>query len=371
MSHKMNTLELTVWRQNFTKNLDLIALNILIEPLPAFHLLLPSSSKMPENRDDEEQRREEHRRAKLIIKELRQHQQQLEAEKDEAVNCRSQVLADHFKKAENNLTKASTADQALLDAQIFLRLGEYSKKQAAQLQMGLQTFDVKTFTDNLVVFMRGSSADGEVEEVSENPTLDFAKLGHSVWYCQRKVASVDFMLGNEPVENVTPVAERKKAKRVKKGAVAVKPDDLRSGEVQQTETDRQVAEMKRELAKRKQCNYWLFVIDPNSFSRSIENIFHSSFLVKDRLASIDFKVEPPMIRYIDPRETEEGRGQVREGPQKQSEFIMSFSHNMYLEMIRKHQIRQCILPPKRRQSSAEIYRQGQEVGGEGDEQATF
>lgn len=336
--------------------------------LSAFHIL---RNKMPENRDDEDQRREEQRQAKLVIKQLRQHQHQLEAEKDEAVNCRSQVLADHFKKAENNLTKASTADQALLDAQIFLRLGEYSKKQAAQLQMGLQTFDVKTFTDNLVVFMRSGSGEGEVEQISENPTLDFAKLGHSVWHCQRKVAGVDFMLGNEPLENVAPVAERKKAKRVKKGAVAVKPDDLKSGEVQQTETDRQVAEMKRELARRKQCNFWLFVIDPNSFARSIENIFHSSFLVKDRLASIDFKVEPPVIRYIDPRETETGGHRPRAGPQKQSEFIMGFSHNMYLEMIKKHHIRQCILPPRRRQPGVDTYGQGQEVGDEYDEQATF
>lgn len=326
---------------------------------------------MPESQDEDEQRRREQRRAKLIIKELRQHQHQLEAEKDDAVNCRSEVLTDHFKKAEKNFSKASTADQALLDAQIFCRLGEYSKKQAAQLQIGLQTFDVKTFTDTLVLFMRSGGGEGQVEEVSENPTLDFAKLGHSVWHCQRKVADVDFMLGNEPVENAVPAAERKKVRRVKKGTVAVKPDDLKTGEVQQTETDLQVAEMKRELAKRKRCNYWLFVIDPDSFSRSIENIFHSSFLVKDRLASIDFKVEPPMIRYVDPRETEGGADQQRVGPQKQSEFIMGFSHNMFLELIKKHQIRKCILPARRKQSNANMYGRGGKMGEEYGEQATF
>lgn len=303
----------------------------------------------------DEQLREDRRKAKIVIKELRDHQKELEEQKDEATNCRSDVLAKHFKKAEANMGKSSTIDQALLDAQIFCTLSKHTKKQAAQLQTGLQTYDVNSFMDNLVQFMRRSDglSEGPEEEMHDVPDdelcINFIQLGESVKHCKKSVPAIDFMHGNAPVESVANVTERKKAKRIWKGKVTVKPDELRSDEVEQTETDRQVAEMKRELARRKECNYWIFVIDPASFSRSIENIFHSSFLIKERLAALDLKVDPPLIQYIDSKNRRHsGGGEGGMAEDRQSQFIMGFDRNVWKEMINQHNIRRCLLPSKRR-----------------------
>lgn len=297
---------------------------------------------------------EDRRKANAGLKELREHQEELENQKDEAVDCRSQVLTDHFKKSEANLGKAETIDQALLDAQIFSRLGEYSKRQAAQLQTGLQTYDVKTFTESLVLIMKGGPADEEDPECNAESgvTLNFEDLGNSVWHCWKTIPSIEFMYGNAPEEEEAK-ARQKKVKKAKKGTVAVKPCEIQSNEVEQTETDRQVAEMTKELERRQECNYWVFVIDPNSFTRSIENVFHSSFLVKDMLAALDLKIEPPKIRYIDPAEkkrAEEG-SEENAGFQRHGQFIMGFDRNIWKEVIRKYRIRRCILPSRPRKES--------------------
>lgn len=290
---------------------------------------------------------ERRRKANIVIKQLREHQEEVENQKDEAIDCRSEVLKDHFKKSEANLGKSETVDQALLDAQIFHQLGEYSKRQAAQLQTGLQTYDVKTYTDNLVLLMQDANEDA-LEGPGESATvLNFHDLGNSVWQCWLTIPSIDFMHGNGLVGEVTR-AEKKKVRRAKKGVIAVKPSELKSHEVEQTETDRQVAEMRKELAKRKQCNYWIFVIDPNSYTRSIENVFHSSFLVKDTLAALDLKMEPPMIRYLDPEKRREaGAGdETGAAAQKHSQFILGFDRNVWHEVTNKYNIRRCLLPSK-------------------------
>lgn len=297
---------------------------------------------------------ENRRQATIVLKELREHQQEVDADKEEATDVRSDALTQHFEKAAQNLEKTITADQALVDAQIFHKLGVYSKRQAEQLQTGLRTYDTKTFTDNLIAKLRRANVDkyDDEEGQSQEVSVNFLDIGRSVHMRWKTAPALDFMYGNAPKDSEKKSTERKRAQRIKKGGPTSKPSELRPTDLEETETDKQVAEMKRELQKRKRCNYWMFVIDPNSFARSVENVFHSSFLVKERFASLNLKNEiDPTIRYFDASQSEGNRvsrSDNAEGSREvsNSQLIMGFDRNVWREMIRKHNIRQCLFPSK-------------------------
>lgn len=315
------------------------------------------SSQAPEVFDEPDNRtaalRSEKLKSKKVLKELREHSEQLDQDKVQALDPRSEVLANHFTRASENVNKTKTVDQALLDAQIFYKLSEYSKRQATQLQTGLKNYDVSSFVDSLALIMRESSNRGEdnaqddmaLEEGDQE--LDLHSLGRGVWNRYRTFPSVQFMYGNS---NIQPrmVKPRKAVKRAKKGTNVVKPSELTSEDVVQTEADRQIRQMKGELQKREELNFWEFVIDPESYTRSIENVFHSSFLVKDGHAKLDLGVEPPTISFHDVRNNRSNSQRALVAQEEEfaqnAQFIMRFDYKTWLEMREKYKISNCILP---------------------------
>lgn len=283
---------------------------------------------------------EDRRKAKLVLKHLREHQTQVEEDKDDAVNCGSNALGEHLQKAQENAVKSKTVEQALLDAQIFRQLAECTVRQAEQLQSGLRTYDIKSFVDCMLKSMGNDSDTG-------NGVIDIVKLGRSVAGNYKTVPSLDFMYGNEPKDTEQKPREKRTAVRqVMKEKDVVKPRELKTDQLEQTETDRQVAMMKKELERRKSSNFWKFVIDPNDFARSVENLFHSSFLIKDGWAQLDLLVTPPTITYRTPDTDVDGQADTgsRAGC---SEFIMEFDSVKWQNVIDEHNITRCVFPRDR------------------------
>lgn len=294
---------------------------------------------------------EERRKANLVLKQLRQHQNQVEDNKDEAEDVESDALQKHFSQAEANLQKSQTVDQALVDAQIFRRLGQFTKKQAEQLQAGLRTCDLKSFVEHLRLNM--SIEDGGDDDGDTSVMMNFVKFGDSVASKYRSVPFFDFMYGNEPKENFTSKpTEQRKTRQVKKGSKTDKPDELRSDEIQQTETDKQVMLMKKILEQRKRCNFWEFVIDPQDFTRTVENVFHTSFLIKDSWAQLDLKADPPILRCNDSADdAQQGRNRNSGNESiSNSQYILDLDIVKWRELIEKYNIRRCILPRPRKRS---------------------
>jgi non-structural maintenance of chromosomes element 4 len=303
--------------------------------------------------DDGDERRRllhtEKQRAKKVIKELREHIETLDESKDEVLNPRSTALATHFARAEENVKKAKTVDQALIDAQIFAKLSDFSRRQAAQLQSGLKQYDVRSFVDRLAQIMQQSrdQLDTTENEDERNPELDLQTLGRNIWNRYKTVPSIHFMYGNSDLQ---PRVRKAKAsnKRVKKGTAAVKPKEVTEEvETEVAEADKQIKEMKDVLQEHGELNFWTFLIDPQSFTRSIENIFHSSFLVKEGHAKLNLSAEPPLITFClvrrDGEQTRTAEEQAREF-EENSQYIMCFDFNLWRSLIDKYNIEKCMLP---------------------------
>lgn len=296
--------------------------------------------------------RNERQKAKVVLKEFRDHYDQLDRDKDHMLDCRSNALRLHFAKAEANLNKARTVNQAYVDAQIFHKLGEYSRRQAAQLQTGLKSYDVRTFVDALSEITQktndATAESGEAAPARTDGQINFVEIGGSLHKLWRTAPAVDFMYGNMPLgdESRTP-KQRRKAVRVRKGLVTEKPSQLERGEFEQTETDKQVAKMRAALQEIETVNFWKFVVDPDEnfgFTRTIENIFHTSFLIKDLFAKLDLRKDPPILEYTDPSAVVNGVGSGAGGGEN-SQFIMGVDRNTWKSMTTKYRIKRAMVSP--------------------------
>jgi hypothetical protein len=69
-----------------------------------------------------------------------------------------------------------------------------------------------------------------------------------------------------------------------------------TGKDRESEATRRVRQIESTLEEHGKMNFWQFILDPDSFSRSVENIFHFSFLIKDGRVSLQAENNSPVIR---------------------------------------------------------------------------
>lgn len=80
--------------------------------------------------------------------------------------------------------------------------------------------------------------------------------------------------------------QRKKIVKEKKGQL-VRAEEIQNTQAEnEVETTHRVGDLHKYLQQAKSVDYFLFVLDQESFGQTVENIFHAAFLVRDGLASL-------------------------------------------------------------------------------------
>lgn len=284
---------------------------------------------------------EERRRAGIVLNKLRTHKNYVLSERVEAENVRSDTLIYLFERTEQKYSVVENIQHAVVDVETFHHLGKYSRTQAQKLFFGLQLCNVQTYTDRLVEHMN-QKRDNEPEfetTFQGPPSINLHDIGNGVWGKWKTVPAPDFMHGLAAEEN-SIVAERRGA-MARKGRNVTRAEEVVAKDVEDDLTDQQVRAMRQELKKHGRVNFWVFVLDPESFSRSIENLFHFSFLVQQRVAAVDFSVQEPTASYLGA----EG-GQNLDGAAC-GEMIVGFDRGLWKEMVRLHRVRRCMFPRPR------------------------
>lgn len=308
--------------------------------------------------------------ARRVLKDLRDHQDDIRVNRASILDPRSNLLAAHFLQTKENSKKSDKVDQKLLDAQILQSLCDITRRQALSVQCGLKDVDLHSFVAHLAVMRRnrnlgrmGRETGGDAAREEENasavvveeqkpPELDLRWLGGEVHHLFQTFPSATFMFGNSEVE---PKVHKARAAPARRTAVeATKPAEVEAADtVEITETDREVKEMFKLLRVRKRMNFWEFIVDPNNFGRTIENAFHCSFLVKDEKAKLDFLSEPFTIELREQR-AEDGVDGVEAAMANDeddnavnSQYILKLDYKLWKNMTEKYRITECLLPARR------------------------
>ncbi|KAF1375885.1 hypothetical protein PFLUV_G00224830 [Perca fluviatilis] len=245
--------------------------------------------------------------------------------------------------------------EAALDAHLLVVATDLGNEKASQLFTEGTTFDPTAFSEHLLSFMGLNRLEDDEDEQQNGGAVD-GYLPQDAWHrvasraecCFRTSPSFHYMMGSFHAEPPPPKQRiERQRKAPSKEAKRIMPTQLKKMEDSHQEaTEKEVERILGYLKSYYQddptspISYYEFVIDPNSFSRTVENIFHLSFLIRDGLARMYLDNDAlPCIAPVEEGEVDTG------GSYSRKQCIVSISPKLWKELIEAFDIRDTMIQP--------------------------
>ncbi|KAJ7188112.1 Nse4 C-terminal-domain-containing protein [Mycena filopes] len=218
----------------------------------------------------------------------------------------AQALTDQVKKADELFDKVKGPQEATLDSAFLLMASNMGAQKARAMKSGSGSFDIDDFVARLVTFMGGAKQlnvddESDVEEAEESGApLEWDRIGRKALAKSRRVPAMGFMLGPLSIEqkkrNFTKRAKFEKDKADERKPQEIKEEDIARSE---NETTKNVAALETLLGEEDgPINLFKFVINPNDFAQSVENIFYLSFLIRDGKVALETQDNGEVVIFI-------------------------------------------------------------------------
>lgn len=303
---------------------------------------------VPADDDNPERRRELRSKYRDLINSVQQNR--------EDMLCPSNNKLTEVLEEANKLFKDVTQTrEAALDAQLLVVATDLGKEKASQLFSEGNSFDPSVFAEHLLSFMGlNRLEDGEEEE--QNGVAADGYLPQDAWHglarraecCFRTAPTFHYMMGSFYAEPPPPKQRvERQRKAPSKEAKRIMPTQLKKmDDSHQEATEREVERILGYLKSYYQddpnspISYFEFVIDPKSFSRTVENIFHMSFLIRDGFARMYLDSDKlPCIEPVEEGDAENGETTARK------QCIVSLSPKTWKELIEAYDITDTMIQP--------------------------
>ncbi|XP_053165045.1 non-structural maintenance of chromosomes element 4 homolog A [Hemicordylus capensis] len=293
---------------------------------------------------------------RLIRQQYRELISTVQQNREMMLSTRNDKLTEALEDANKLFTGVSRAREAALDAQFLVLASNLGKEKANQLHSDMAVFDPSAFAEDLLSFMglnrlEGEDSDSDDEHIAAGflPSNAWHILGEEARKYFRRAPTFHFMLGAFTAD---PPVERPRIERQRKRAG---PDEGRAMPAQlkkmeesnQEATEKEVERILGLLQAYCQedpdtpLSFLEFVTDPNSFARTIENMFHVSFLIRDGLARLSLDQDKlPVIASLNP---EEGENDLDTQARKQA--VISMSYQEWQNIVRIFEISEPMIPP--------------------------
>jgi len=254
--------------------------------------------------------------------------------------------------------KVNRTQEATLDSQFLLESAEIGAKQAESIKLAGENFDTEDWINKLLTIMGGrqdiKQEDEDNEENVNLRSLKWENIGIRVEPFFDRVPKIDNMIGPLSTEE----KKRKnivRGKRENKNSVNLKkPKEIRKEDIkeQENETTKNVVQIGEILEEKGQVNLFEFIVNPDSFSQTVENIFYLSFLIRDGKALLDEKDGELIIERTDPPDEEDYLHGI-----KKKQFVLEIDENTWKEIIEVYDIKEPMIPtrPKVQMNNSKWY----------------
>ncbi|XP_071605727.1 non-structural maintenance of chromosomes element 4 homolog A [Heliangelus exortis] len=301
-----------------------------------------------EEAGDESSRRVIRNRYRELIYSVQQN-------REDMLSSKSNRLTEALEEANKLFSGVSRAREAALDAQFLVIASNLGKEKANELRSEMTAFDSLAFAEDLLTFMginRTEENDSDAESTTGGylPSNAWHKLGEETEKYFRRAPSFHYMLGSFKSDPPVPRQriERQKKSAGGEGKRAMPAQLKKMEESHQEATEKEVERILGLLQTHFKndpdtpISFFDLVIDPNSFARTVENIFHVSFIIRDGFARL--KLDGDKLPIIEPSKDNERKvGNHSAGARNQ--VVLSLSHREWKEIVERYEITEPMISP--------------------------
>ncbi|XP_043296085.1 EP300-interacting inhibitor of differentiation 3 [Cervus canadensis] len=239
-------------------------------------------------------------KCRSIRKQYRQLIYCVQQNRDDIVNTASDSLTEALEEANVLFDAVSRTREAALDAQFLVLASDLGKEKAKQLNSDMNFFNQVAFCDFLFIFvgLNWMEDDGHdpLNNCDDNIALSFwetVQKEATSWMLQAE--TFHFLFGSFKSESAARkprLDHRRKVQKMEENGdmpTKLRKLDLSGNqEATEKEVERILGLLQTYFRKYPDTpvSYFEFVIDPHSFSRTVENIFYVSFIIRDGFARI-------------------------------------------------------------------------------------
>ncbi|RIA97708.1 Nse4 C-terminal-domain-containing protein [Glomus cerebriforme] len=250
----------------------------------------------------------------------------------------SEGLSNNIARANDLHQKVKNTHEATLDSRLLVLTSDLGVQKARRMRLDNNSFDVENYITKLITFMGGRQIDNDNEE----PDLNWTSIGKLASKFTTRVPTSDFMLGPLSVE--TKEREKRIRHSLNKDKSAMKePEQLKEKDIerQENETTRNVKMVYDILGERQPINFFEFIINPESFGQTVENLFYLSFLIRDGKVNIDDESGQPILTLCEPPTADN----YAEGLIKK-QLVMEIDMKTWQEIIETYEINESVIPTR-------------------------
>ncbi|NXP80156.1 NSE4A protein, partial [Ramphastos sulfuratus] len=258
--------------------------------------------------------------------------------REDMLSSKTNRLTEALEEANKLFSGVSRAREAALDAQFLVLASNLGKEKASELHSEMTAFDSLVFAEDLLTFMGINRIEGEGDD-SDSEDASGGFLPHNAWHKLgaeaekyfRRAPCFHYMLGSFKSDPPVPRQRIERQKKTTRGEVKqAMPAQLKKMEESHQEATEKEVERILGLLQTHFKNdpdtpisFFDLVIDPNSFARTVENIFHVSFIIRDGFARI--KLDDDKLPMIEPTKDNDKKENDHSAA-AQNQVVLSLNH---------------------------------------------
>ncbi|RHZ44827.1 hypothetical protein Glove_709g6 [Diversispora epigaea] len=251
----------------------------------------------------------------------------------------SDGLAHNLARANELIQKVKNTHEATLDSSLLVKTSILGVQKARRMKLDSNAFDVDDYISKLITLMGGR----QIDDDEEDPVLNWKLVGDIASRCTFRVPTMEFMLGPLSIEQKERRFGIRKALEKNKKDMTM-PTQLGEKDIerQENETTRNVKMIWNILDEKQPINFFEFIINPESFGQTVENIFYLSFLVRDGKVDIDDESGQPILSLCEPPTQEDyNAGLIKK------QLVLGIDMKTWKELIEVYNIRESAIPTRK------------------------